>query len=107
MSSRNPTEARLGCALVGTSLQFGLGPTRFRVRVKGGETLFVVVDSAYAKNFVIASKRCQYVYPYSYPFKVHFDIVWHDAPAFATATSFAHLLPTHREDDNEETEDVD
>ncbi|PON89764.1 hypothetical protein TorRG33x02_144440 [Trema orientale] len=45
-------------------------------------------DSSYAEDFVITCTRCQHVYLCSYPSGVHFDIIWHDAPASATATSF-------------------
>ncbi|PON56528.1 hypothetical protein PanWU01x14_180960 [Parasponia andersonii] len=45
-------------------------------------------DSAYAEDFVIASSRYQYVYLCSYPSRVHFNIVYHDAPASAIATLF-------------------
>ncbi|PON66222.1 hypothetical protein PanWU01x14_110880 [Parasponia andersonii] len=52
------------------------------------------VDGAYAEEFFIVSTRCQHVFPYSYSFRVYFDIVRQDAPA-----------PDSKEYDNEETKD--
>ncbi|PON64576.1 hypothetical protein PanWU01x14_122880 [Parasponia andersonii] len=50
-------------------------------------------DSTYAEDFVIVSTRCQHVYLYSYRSRVHFNIVYHDAPTSAIATSFRSSSP--------------
>ncbi|PON78906.1 LOW QUALITY PROTEIN: hypothetical protein TorRG33x02_236840 [Trema orientale] len=51
------------------------------------------VDSAYVEDFVIANTKCQHVYLCSYPSRVHFDIVYHDAPASTTTISFRPSSP--------------
>ncbi|PON35469.1 hypothetical protein PanWU01x14_336230 [Parasponia andersonii] len=50
-------------------------------------------DNAYTEDFVIASTRRQHVYLYSYPSRVNLNIIYHDAPASATATSFRPSSP--------------